>query len=158
MKHTIEKNKAKFAKHVKREGECLIWQSTKDKAGYGTFQFRDGGQKFKIRAHRAAYMLAGHDLQETEVIRHTCDTPACVNPAHLRAGSHADNVGDRVAKGRSARGADNGRATMSAAQVEAARRLRQSGGNMSAFARRNGLNESTVRKAASGISWGPTPD
>jgi hypothetical protein len=31
---------------------------------------------------------------------HTCDVPACINPAHLWAGTNADNVLDKERKGR----------------------------------------------------------
>lgn len=48
-------------------------------------------------------------LAEGEVVRHTCDNPACCNPAHLIRGTVADNVADRVARGRSATGERNGR-------------------------------------------------
>lgn len=34
------------------------------------------------------------------VVRHRCDTPACVNPAHLEIGSHAENMVDRDTRGR----------------------------------------------------------
>lgn len=36
-----------------------------------------------------------------EIVRHTCDTPLCINPDHLVEGSPLDNVSDRVQRGRS---------------------------------------------------------
>ena len=42
-------------------------------------------------AHRVAYMLAGDVILPGEVIMHSCDNPPCCNPAHLSAGTHADN-------------------------------------------------------------------
>jgi hypothetical protein len=39
---------------------------------------------------------------------HTCDNPPCINPAHLKQGTHADNVADRDKKNRIACGDENG--------------------------------------------------
>lgn len=35
-----------------------------------------------------------------EVVRHTCDNPRCINPAHLLAGTQQDNMQDRLSRGR----------------------------------------------------------
>ncbi len=38
-----------------------------------------------------------------KVIRHTCDNPRCINPAHLVIGTRADNNRDRSERNRSAK-------------------------------------------------------
>lgn len=36
-------------------------------------------------------------------VRHTCDTPRCINPHHLLVGTAQDNANDRDERGRTAR-------------------------------------------------------
>ena len=54
---------------------------------------------------------------KNEVLRHTCDNRWCINPDHLIEGTHNDNVQDRVLRGRSAIGANNGRSKLTESDV-----------------------------------------
>jgi hypothetical protein len=60
-----------------------------------------------MNGHRYQYMRK-HKLQPSDldglVIRHTCDNPRCINPAHLIVGTQSDNMRDKVERGRSNRG------------------------------------------------------
>jgi hypothetical protein len=87
--------------------ECWPWAGSFFRSGYG--QYRFAGKHW--RAHRLAFTLANGALQADEVVRHTCDNPACVNPAHLLRGTQAQNIADKVARGRQARGERSGRYT-----------------------------------------------
>ena len=50
-------------------------------------------------AHRVSYEMQFGPLAEMCVL-HTCDTPLCVNPSHLTAGTQLDNIADMHAKHR----------------------------------------------------------
>jgi hypothetical protein len=53
------------------------------------------------RAHRVFYASAnGVNVSGVNVL-HDCDNPSCVNPAHLHAGTQADNMKERTIRGRS---------------------------------------------------------
>ena len=80
---------------------CVEWDGYRDKDGYGVIHPRRG---VKVKAHRQAYADAnGIDARSDampEVVMHSCDNPPCVNPDHLVGGTAADNVADKIAKGR----------------------------------------------------------
>lgn len=55
------------------------------------------------KLHRVTYCkhhgLTLDDIQG-QVVRHTCDTPNCINPEHLVIGTNADNMQDKVDRDR----------------------------------------------------------
>lgn len=83
---------------VGKPNECWEWTGARNRTDYG---------KFKVRSYQLelAPRLAWQ-LGTTEQIPprlhccHTCDNPPCCNPAHLFIGTNADNMRDKIAKGR----------------------------------------------------------
>lgn len=68
-------------------------------------------------AHRLAWTLANGPIPDGMNVCHECDNPPCINVGHLFLGTHADNVADMVAKGRSAVGSRHGRAKLTERDV-----------------------------------------
>lgn len=60
-----------------------------------------GGRKY---ASREAYIEARGPIPKGMVVRHTCDNERCVNVDHLLLGTQAQNIADKVARGRQAKG------------------------------------------------------
>jgi hypothetical protein len=79
------------------EDACHLWTAQLDKDGYGQFSIR-GVNKFQ--AHRLAYEFFVGPIPTGKIVMHTCDRPRCVNPDHLRVGTQADNMRDKMQKGR----------------------------------------------------------
>lgn len=148
----------RFWSKVDRRGddECWEWTAHRNKNGYGSFYF-DGGPKW---AHRVSWLLA-HGEAPVACVCHTCDNPACVNPGHLFSGTHAENMADRVAKGRAKRsaakwdrrGGNNPNAVLSASSVRLMRTLSSLGASQRELAAAFGVGRTTVRRAVSGETW-----
>lgn len=95
-----------WSKVIQRDGdECWGWSGAKLKSGYGCVNW--GGRiygKF-LCAHVLSWQIAnGQTVPKGLCICHKCDNPECSRPDHLFLGTHADNVADKVAKGRQPRG------------------------------------------------------
>ena len=82
-----------------QDNGCTFWTGAKDAKGYGLLH--------GSRAHIWSYMChnrVGPRLPKGSIVRHSCNTPACINVEHLLLGSSLDNAQDRVKAGRSALG------------------------------------------------------
>lgn len=114
----------RFWSKVDKSGSCWIWMGLIDENGYGRFMTRDAsGKRHRSLAHRVSFALLTGIDPAGRVLRHSCDTPLCVNPHHLLLGTQADNMADMVRRGRQARGTAHGHARLDAAAVAAIRKL-----------------------------------
>lgn len=90
-------------------------------------------------------------------VLHTCDIPACCNPAHLWLGNDQDNMDDMARKGRSAHSERSGRAKLTAAQVSEIKRtyIPHSKGefNTVGLAKKFGVKTCSIWAILHGLNW-----
>jgi DNA-binding CsgD family transcriptional regulator len=85
---------------VKGPLDTPCWEFTGAKRGYGYGYLRDDNNGPKLQAHRVSYEAFVGPIPAGLCCLHFCDTPSCVNPAHLWRGTQQDNVDDMMKKGR----------------------------------------------------------
>lgn len=74
---------------------CWLWDGYGN-SGYGVAV----SYGRREQAHRMMWILTHGTIPKGKVVMHLCDMRECVNPKHLRLGTHADNMADMRAKGR----------------------------------------------------------
>ena len=130
---------------------CHLWTASVNEYGYGLF-----GHDGETLAARWAYKRYIGPLGAEEVVRHTCDTPACHNRGHWIKGLQVQNIMDAVERGRQhrPRGERNVKAKLTEEQVLVIRSSSLSGPQL---ARQYGVSVPTINQIKTRGTWKHLP-
>lgn len=108
-----------------------------------------------VLAHRAMYEAFVGAIPDGMHVLHRCDTPLCVNPAHLFVGTQRDNMRDRDAKHRrvAPRGERHWAARLTADAVRRIRARWADGEAQAAIARDYGVSGCAVHLIVHRKNW-----
>lgn len=152
----------RFWSKVERTDDCWLW--TAHHAVYGSFWFEGRTQS----AHRVAWKLTRGPIPVGMLVMHTCDTPTCVRPDHLRLGTNTENTRDMLAKGRAQtgpahyskrrpelvlRGERHGQARFTTDQVRDVRRRHETGTSMYRLAKEYGVSDTAIKHIVERRNW-----
>jgi hypothetical protein len=148
--------KARFLAKIKVCGECHEWTGYLDIGGYGKLKHQ--GKWF--RANRLAYELFNGPIPDGLFICHRCDNAACVNPKHLYAGTHEQNMRDAAERKRHFRGNKpdrrgelNPKAKLNSKSVRIIRERLSAGAKQKEIAAEYSISRGTVGGIKSGRIW-----
>lgn len=82
---------------------CWLWSGHKYRNGYGAI--KAFGKM--VLTHRFSYELHKGPIPTGMEILHSCDVKHCVNPEHLRAGNHSENMKEASERGLMKSGKDH---------------------------------------------------
>ena len=68
---------------------CWLWEGSVESSGYG--QMGVGRNNLQM-AHRVSYLVHVGPVPEGKVLDHICRNPSCINPDHLEAVTHVENM------------------------------------------------------------------
>lgn len=140
---------------VELDTGCWLWHGSTDRRGYG--QLRLGKRNLKYATHISLW-LAGRPVPEGMQALHKCDTPGCVNPDHLFAGTVKDNMRDCMEKGRHSsppifRGSQNKAAKLTEELARLAKGDLANGMSLSQFRRKYGVSTTVGSQIRAGKLW-----
>lgn len=132
--------------------DCWLWDGATDKDGYGVLYWLGK----VVRAHRLSLaVFLGEDIPSEVLVLHSCDNPRCCNPQHLRKGTHADNVKDKISRYRCSMpsGENHWKSKITSQDADNIRALYAQGNTQTSIAHRYSLAQSQVSRIVNGKAW-----
>lgn len=134
---------------VDKSDRCWLWMGHRNALGYGKLSVEG---RF-VPVHRAAWIDCVGEIPDGLFVCHRCDNPPCVNPAHLFLGTQEDNVADRDAKNRTARGESQGGAKLTDDTAREILDMLADGISQTALAKEYGITQGAISHMVCGRTW-----
>lgn len=131
---------------IEKTESCWLWRGQIGTYGYGYISLNGK----PTLAHRFVYEQLVGPIPQGLYLLHSCDTPACVNPDHLRCGTQKENIQDAVDRGRIEKGEDRYNAKLTETDIRA---IRADGRPKAHIARDYGVTRALIRGIQAGRRW-----
>lgn len=151
-----------FGELMKLDEACVDHGQKGDRRGYGS-AWRNGKT---IGAHIAALIESSGEEPNGRYVLHSCDNARCINPRHLRWGTHAENMRDMAERGRAPglanlcgrradnRGENHGAAKLTEKMVVRIRKIYAAGGiSQRKLAAQYGVSNATMSDVILRKKW-----
>lgn len=131
--------------------DCIEHAGCVDKDGYGWIK-RNGKSQ---RAHRVAWEKANsRPVPAGMFVLHSCDNPTCVNPDHLRIGTHQENVDEKVQRQRQTKGESVTSSRLKESDIVAIRGMHAFGNcSLNQIAKKFGVSKNCIWKIVTMVNW-----
>lgn len=125
---------------------CWPWLGDSHHDGYGIFFYRGR----RRGAHEMALSFSTGEARHPSLDTcHSCDNPACCNPAHLRFDTRGSNVREMHDRGRDR----NGTPKLAADQIVLIRERRALGARQQDLAEEFGVSNGLISMIVRGLRW-----
>lgn len=128
-----------WEKSLRDKAGCWLWPPSRG-AGYGSIGYNQ-------YAHRESFRAFSGPIPDGCDVHHECEVNNCVNPKHLRAISHSENVSIGQRKGR------NAKLTIEKAQEIRSKCRANPKLNKARLGREYGVNGKVIHDIAAGKTW-----
>lgn len=129
--------------------ECWWWMGSSVEKDDARGLFGVDGRT--VLAHRFALADSlGRDISPGLCCRHKCDNTLCMNPKHLEEGTHADNMRDKVRRGRCPK---TNKQKLSLQKAKEIRTKYKNGTKVEMLAKEYGTINATIYHVLQGRTW-----